>query len=135
MLESLFNKVVRLNASNFIKKRLQHKFFCEFRTFLKTPFFTEHLRWLLLKSACEGTSFVKMLQFCNFNIFGINRKWRCPLRKIRNNRACWNVYRSSCWIKNIPLVNNELMKLILNLFISLIELKNIHWKNTGVILK
>ena len=42
MLESVFN-------SNFIKKRLQHKCFPEkFAKFLRTSFFTEHLRWLLL---------------------------------------------------------------------------------------
>ena len=34
---------------HFIKKRLQHKSFpVKFAQFLRTPFFTEHLRWLLL---------------------------------------------------------------------------------------
>ena len=40
VLESLFNKVAELNTSSFIKKRLQHR---------SHTFFTEHLRWLLLK--------------------------------------------------------------------------------------
>ena len=49
MLESLFNKVAGLKVCNFIEKRLQHR--CktvEFAKFLRTSFFTEHLRWLLL---------------------------------------------------------------------------------------
>ena len=34
----------------FIKKRLLHKcFLVKFASFFRTPFFTEHLRWLLLK--------------------------------------------------------------------------------------
>ena len=42
MLESLFNKI-----TNLIIKRLQHRYFPV--KFLRTPFSTEHLRWLLLK--------------------------------------------------------------------------------------
>ena len=37
----------------FIKKRLQHKSFpVTFAKFLRTPFFTEHLQWLLVDGAC-----------------------------------------------------------------------------------
>ena len=39
-MESLFNKVASLQAYNFIKKRFQQKF----AKFLRTPFFTEHLK-------------------------------------------------------------------------------------------
>ena len=42
MLESLFNKVAALKASNFIKR------YCNTDFFQNTTFFTEHLRWLLL---------------------------------------------------------------------------------------
>ena len=50
VLESLFNKVAGIQASNFIKKRLQHKFFpVKIAKFLKTASFIKHLRWLLLK--------------------------------------------------------------------------------------
>ena len=47
---SLFNKVEGLKACNFIiKKRLQHRCFpVKFVKFVKTLFFIEHLRWLLL---------------------------------------------------------------------------------------
>ena len=50
--------------------------FCKF---FRISFFTEHLRWLLLKGFCEGASLVKILEFCHFDIFGINH--RC-FRKI-----------------------------------------------------
>ena len=40
------------SACNFIKKETLTKVFsCEFAEFLRTPFLTEHLRWLLLYSA------------------------------------------------------------------------------------
>ena len=52
-----FNKVAGLKACTFIKKRLQHKRFTV--KFLGTPFFTEHLRWLLLS----------MLLFLNVSSF------------------------------------------------------------------
>ena len=46
VLESRFNKIA---GRNFIKDRLQRKCFpVKFAKFLRTPFFTEHLRWLLL---------------------------------------------------------------------------------------
>ena len=56
VLESLFNKVAGFQACKFIKKRLQHKCFSvKFVKFLRSPFFTEHLRCLLLKIGnCSG---------------------------------------------------------------------------------
>ena len=64
ILESLFNKVAGLQASNFIKKRLQHR--CFPVKFLRTPIFTEHLRWLLLfiKETCKHDW---NLQNCGFS--------------------------------------------------------------------
>ena len=43
MLESLFNNVSGLKPYNFIKNRLQHKYFIE--KFPKASFLTEHLWW------------------------------------------------------------------------------------------
>ena len=44
---SLF--LIKLQACNFIRKKLKHKCFpVKFTKFLRTPFFTEHLRLLLL---------------------------------------------------------------------------------------
>ena len=44
------NKVAGLKTWNFTKKRLQHRCFpVKFAKFLRTTFFTEHLRWLLLE--------------------------------------------------------------------------------------
>ena len=43
-----FNKVAGLKACKFITKGLQHRCFpVKFAKFLRTSFFTEHLRWLL----------------------------------------------------------------------------------------
>ena len=75
VLESLLNKV---------HNRLQRKcFFVKFCKFLRTSFFTEYLRRLLLEGVCEGTSLVKILQFRHFDTFGINH--RCfrnmPIKK------------------------------------------------------
>ena len=44
-----FKKVAGLRPCNIIKKRIQHRcFLVKFAKLLWTPFFTEHLRWLLL---------------------------------------------------------------------------------------
>ena len=44
-----FNKVAGLRLATLLKKRLWHRCLpVNFATFLRTPFFTEHLRWLLL---------------------------------------------------------------------------------------
>ena len=50
MLESIFSKVAGLIRCNCIQKRLQHRCFpVKFGKFLRTPFFTKHLQWLLLR--------------------------------------------------------------------------------------
>ena len=50
MPEPLFNKVTGLSPATLFKKRLWHRCFpVNFAKFLRTPFFTEHLWWLLLK--------------------------------------------------------------------------------------
>ena len=47
VLEFLFDKVAAVTVCNFIKKRQQYRCFpVKFATFLRTSFFTEHLRWL-----------------------------------------------------------------------------------------
>ena len=44
-----FNKVAGLRPATLSKKRLWHRCFpLNFAKFLRTPFFTEHTRWLLL---------------------------------------------------------------------------------------
>ena len=45
----LFNKVAGLSPATLLKKRPWHRRFpCNFAKFLSTPFYTEHLWWLLL---------------------------------------------------------------------------------------
>ena len=53
MPESLFNKVEGLECATLLKKRLWHRCFpVNFVKFLGTPFYIEHLWWLLL-TVCE----------------------------------------------------------------------------------
>ena len=48
-----FNKVAGLGPATLLKKSLWHRCFPgNFAKFPRTPFFTEHLRWLLLNLAC-----------------------------------------------------------------------------------
>ena len=52
--ESLFNKYAGLKACNFIKNRPQHRYFpAKFTKFLRTPFFTEYIRQVLLEISHE----------------------------------------------------------------------------------
>ena len=45
-----FNKVAGLRPVTLLKKRLCHRCFpVNFVKFLRTPFLTEHLRWLLIR--------------------------------------------------------------------------------------
>ena len=46
----VFNKVVGLRPATLLKQRFWHRYYLvSFVKFLRTPFFKEHLRWLLLK--------------------------------------------------------------------------------------
>ena len=48
------NKVAGLGPATLLKKRLWHRCFpMNFAKFLRTPCFTEHLRWLLLNSPID----------------------------------------------------------------------------------
>ena len=53
--QSLFlNKVPGLKPSTLLKKRLWHRCFpVNFAKFLRTPFLTDHFRWLLLQITCK----------------------------------------------------------------------------------
>ena len=54
-----FNKVAGLRPTTLLKKRPWHRCLpVNFAKFLRTPFFTKHLRWLLLKSV-TGDGWVK----------------------------------------------------------------------------
>ena len=76
MLEFLFNKVAGLHPGNFIKNRLQHsRFPVKFKKFLKTPFFTEHLRLALLANGApylvklRVTFFIQKIELHSLGIF------------------------------------------------------------------
>ena len=55
------SKSVFLKTCNFIKKRLQHRCFpVKFAQFLRIPFFTGHLRWLLLSFLKQNSKHEKI---------------------------------------------------------------------------
>ena len=59
------NKVTGLKPATFFKKRLWHRCFpVNFVKFLRTPFLTEHLRWLLLKKQISAKRFHQQYHFC-----------------------------------------------------------------------
>ena len=63
---------------NEVQNRLQHRCFpVKFCKFLRISF-------LQNTSGGEGTSLIKILQFCHFNIFGINHRCsrKMPIKKI-----------------------------------------------------
>ena len=64
VLESLFKK-----ESTLLKKRLWHRCFpANFVKFLRTPFFTEHLLWLLLVVDTADTHLFAMFEHLQMNI-------------------------------------------------------------------
>ena len=64
-LGALFNRAAGLQACDFIKKRLQYRCFpVSIAKLLRTPFFTEHLRWLLLAPVI--VAFLKRFQTMSF---------------------------------------------------------------------
>ena len=81
VLESLFNKVTGRQHCNFIKKRLQPRWFLvNIAKFLRTAFFIEHLRWLLLTYDVYNISDVSNLCtiiFCSEAVFR-----RCSVKTV-----------------------------------------------------
>ena len=79
--ESTCARASFLTSYSFIKKRLWHRCFpVNFATFLRTPFLTEHLRWLLLtvywKISCLSSlnfhlakELLKLLKLFSFSYF------------------------------------------------------------------
>ena len=66
--QSLFlNKVAGLRPATLLKKRLWHRCFpVNFVKFLRTPFLTEHLRWLLLCDDLGARERKKKILFATF---------------------------------------------------------------------
>ena len=73
--ETLFNKFAGLRPATLLKKSLWHRCFpANFAKFLSTPFFTEHLRWLLLYQAIF--QYDQKKQDKNVNIFRTKRAFK-----------------------------------------------------------
>ena len=70
-----FNKVAGLSPATLLKKRLWHRCFpVNFVKFLRTPFFTEHLWWLLLIIVPGGFLFTYFI-WISWNQIKCNQGW------------------------------------------------------------
>ena len=68
---------IHRKTPDFIKKRLQHRCFpVNIAKFLRTAFFIEHLRWLLIKNdSFKGTNILKLklVKICNSMLSFLSR--------------------------------------------------------------
>ena len=99
MLESIFNKAAGLKVCNSIKKRLQHSCLpVKLAKFLKTPFFTEEFRWLLLtfNSCFHRSSGQKQVWLSAVNTRFSWKKYLLP-RKCRTSQRRCSVKEGMQW--------------------------------------
>ena len=84
--QSLFvNKVAGLKLATLLKKRLWNRcFFVNFAKFLRTPFFIEHLWWLLLKNEI----------WANFFLADTISHVRCPLLYVFHTRHIFYAHKT-----------------------------------------
>ena len=88
VLESIFNKAAGLKVCNSIKKRLQHSCLpVKLAKFLKTSFFTDEFRWLLLtfNSCFHKSSGQKQVWLSAINTRFTWKKYLLP-RKSRSSQ-------------------------------------------------
>ena len=90
-MESIFNKAAGLKVCNSIKKRLQHSCLpVKLAKFLKTPFFTEEFRWLLLtfNSCLHRSSGQKQVWLSAINTRFSWKKYLLPRKSRSSHRRC-----------------------------------------------
>ena len=94
-----FNKVAGLRPATLLKKWLWHRFFpVNFAKFLRTPYFTKHLWWLLLWF--ETTRELFSTNIYLFKVSNRNTKKRCEnMFKVNNENTerCQLIYFFSSW--------------------------------------
>ena len=91
MLKSIFNRVAGLKFCNSIKKRLQHSCLpVKVAKFLKTPFFAEEFRWLLLtfNSCFHRSSGQKQVWLSAINTRFSWKKYLLPRKPISSQCRC-----------------------------------------------
>ena len=93
-----FNKVAGFRPVTLLKKRLWHRCFpVNFAKFLRTPFFTEHLRWLPLKL------FASSLYI--FRIFIWRKTFSWELWEIfRKKKLNWNHVLTADFVIQTPII-------------------------------
>ena len=93
---SLFLKDLRAGGLQLDKKRLQHSCFpVKFATFLRTPFLTEHIRWLFLHLRAASVFFLKKVLL---NSYFATLLWRTNIFFFSTHR--WIQSRSGMYTKS-----------------------------------
>ena len=105
MLESLLNKVAGLKACNFIKKRLQHRFFPLIVTkFIRTASFIEQLWWLLqVRRVFRSLSIIYDGMFCKKHGYIFYMIVSCTAPKFLVSPLTWNYVGSNYFKVNLKL--------------------------------
>ena len=107
MPESYFNKIAGLMPATLLKKRLWHRCFpVNFTKFLRTPFFTEHLQWLLLLVVISSLS-LDLLKICvdnfkkelSFVSFYFSFLWTIKSKKESNHNYIIRTSPSQMFLK------------------------------------
>ena len=113
-----FNKAAALRPATLLKKRLWHWCFpVEFVKFLRTPFLTEHLQWLLLRVP----NFVSVPQFV------LSRAPQIPWKKHTSEHLFDRGVPSGCFQMSVIFLKKGKTKTMLLLPLSLIHLKAYHF--------
>ena len=114
----LFNKVAALRPVALLKRRLWHRSFpVNFVKFLRTPGFTEHLRWLLLSSpaSCKMISEIPILwkNWDRFYILFYSQPYFVQYRGLfRNSSNTANIYGGT-FLRNAENKVRDLLKMVI----------------------
>ena len=107
MPESYFNKIAGLMPATLLKKRLWHRCFpVNFTKFLRTPFFTERLQWLLLLVVISSLS-LDLLKICvdnfkkelSFISFYFSFQWTIKSKRESNHNYIIRTSPSQMFLK------------------------------------
>ena len=93
-----FDKVAGLKSLTLLEKRLQHRCFpVNFAKFLRTPFFTEHLQWLLLIIA-------SVIHSCRWSSIELHTDWTFHVifNKERGCTFMFNWFINFNYVKQSP---------------------------------
>ena len=114
--EVFLNKIAGLRPATLLKKRFWHRYFpVNFTRFLRTPFFTEHLWWLLMNP------FSKVTGWSWNNYFELF--WKITLKKFSFSKFAGWIWRKHSEMFRKISVSSLLVKALLQNYLSRILLR------------